>query len=182
MHQLPCYLSKYLTWNGNAYPFRGFCKTCSNQLLECPMCRATIEEVASDNTWHYTIVSAFLNTLPLSFLYYMILRNCREVIIIATHRVHHILNMIIIFYTFLFLQYSILNQEKDYNSITERKITFKCITPLRYIILNVAFIYIDITYKLSYCKFKLQKNIILYLPAVQITFSRFYLNTHLTSD
>ncbi|OAD52697.1 RING finger and SPRY domain-containing protein 1 [Eufriesea mexicana] len=29
---------------------RGFCKTCSNQLLECPMCRATIEEVASDNT------------------------------------------------------------------------------------------------------------------------------------
>ena len=29
---------------------RGFCQTCSNQLVECPMCRATIEEVALDNT------------------------------------------------------------------------------------------------------------------------------------
>lgn len=29
---------------------RGFCQTCSNQLIECPMCRATIEEVATDNT------------------------------------------------------------------------------------------------------------------------------------
>ena len=85
--------------------------------------------------------------------------------------------MIIIFYTFLFLQYSILNQEKDYKSITESKIAFKCITLLRYIILNVAFICLDITYKLLYYKFKLQTNIILYLPAVQIIFSRFYLST-----
>lgn len=81
--------------------------------------------------------------------------------------------MVIIFYTFLFLQYSILNQEKDYESITENKIAFKCITLLRYIILNV----VDITYKLLYYKFKLQTNIILYLPAVQIIFSRFYLST-----
>ncbi|XP_076244487.1 RING finger and SPRY domain-containing protein 1 [Calliopsis andreniformis] len=29
---------------------RGFCQTCSNHLEECPMCRATIEEVALDNT------------------------------------------------------------------------------------------------------------------------------------
>ncbi|XP_053994737.1 RING finger and SPRY domain-containing protein 1-like [Hylaeus anthracinus] len=29
---------------------RGFCETCSNQLVECPMCRATIEEVALDLT------------------------------------------------------------------------------------------------------------------------------------
>ncbi|XP_076385864.1 RING finger and SPRY domain-containing protein 1 isoform X2 [Megachile rotundata] len=29
---------------------RGFCPTCSYQLVECPMCRATIEEVALDNT------------------------------------------------------------------------------------------------------------------------------------
>ncbi|XP_015606939.1 RING finger and SPRY domain-containing protein 1 [Cephus cinctus] len=29
---------------------RGFCPTCSKQLIECPMCRATIEEVALDNT------------------------------------------------------------------------------------------------------------------------------------
>ncbi|TGZ54977.1 RING finger and SPRY domain-containing protein 1 [Temnothorax longispinosus] len=28
---------------------RGFCQRCSKQLVECPMCRATIEEVASDN-------------------------------------------------------------------------------------------------------------------------------------
>ncbi|KOX73499.1 RING finger and SPRY domain-containing protein 1 [Melipona quadrifasciata] len=28
---------------------RGFCQTCSNQLVECPMCRATIEEVTIDN-------------------------------------------------------------------------------------------------------------------------------------
>ncbi|KMQ93323.1 ring finger and spry domain-containing protein 1 [Lasius niger] len=28
---------------------RGFCQRCSKQLIECPMCRATIEEVASDN-------------------------------------------------------------------------------------------------------------------------------------
>lgn len=28
---------------------RGFCQTCSKQLIECPMCRATIEEIASDN-------------------------------------------------------------------------------------------------------------------------------------
>lgn len=106
----------------------------------------------------------------------MILRNCREVTTIACH-VYHILNMVIMFYTFLFLQYSILNQEKDYKSITERKIVFKYIAPLRYVILNVTFIYVDITYKLSYYKFKLQKNIILYLPAVQITFPRFYLRT-----
>ncbi|XP_031846670.1 RING finger and SPRY domain-containing protein 1 isoform X2 [Nomia melanderi] len=29
---------------------RGFCQMCSVQLVECPMCRATIEEVALDNT------------------------------------------------------------------------------------------------------------------------------------
>ncbi|XP_043248420.1 RING finger and SPRY domain-containing protein 1-like [Colletes gigas] len=29
---------------------RGFCQTCLNQLLECPMCRAPIEEVALDNS------------------------------------------------------------------------------------------------------------------------------------
>lgn len=140
------------------------------------MCRATIEEVAIDNTWHHTSVLTFFNTLPLPFLYYIILRNYREVITITTHHVYHILNMVIIFYTFLFLQYSILNQE-DYKSITESKIAFKCITLLRYIILNVAFMCVDITYKLLCYKFKLQTNIILYLPAVQIIFSRFYLST-----
>ncbi|XP_046606645.1 RING finger and SPRY domain-containing protein 1-like [Neodiprion virginianus] len=29
---------------------RGFCQTCSRQLIECPMCRATIKEVVPDNT------------------------------------------------------------------------------------------------------------------------------------
>lgn len=139
------------------------------------MCRATIEEVATDNTWHHISVSTF-NTLPLPFSCYIILRNCREVITIATRRVYHILNIVIIFYTFLFLQYSILNQEKDYKS-QKAKLHLN-ITSLRYIILNVAFIYINIIiYKLSHCKFKLQKNITFYhLSAVQIIFPRFYLS------
>lgn len=86
-----------------------------------------------------------------------------------------VLDMTILYYAFLFLRYSILNQEKDYESITESKVTSKYIKFLNCIILNVAFNYVDIIYKLLYYKFETAKNIILCLLAVETTFPGLYL-------
>lgn len=102
--------------------FRGFCQRCSKQLIECPMCRATIEEVASDNIWHQ---SYHINVFFHYFSYNMQL-SCLEKII--TDNLRYILYTVITCHIIFCLQCNALINNKDYKLIVGERIPRWCMT------------------------------------------------------